>query len=41
MSESSAIKFIAFLVIVATPFAMGVFFLAWSPAQQFLITDPL
>ena len=40
MSESPANKFVAFLVIIAAPFAMGAFFLAWSPAQQYSITDP-
>ncbi len=40
MSESPANKFVAFLVIIAAPFAMGAFFLAWAPAQQFSITDP-
>jgi S1-C subfamily serine protease len=40
MSESPANKFVALLVIVAAPFAMGAFFLAWSPAQQYSITDP-
>jgi S1-C subfamily serine protease len=40
MSESPANKFVAFLVIVAAPFAMGAFFLAWAPAQQYSLTDP-
>ncbi len=40
MNEPSANKFVALLVIVAAPFAMGAFFLAWSPAQQYSITDP-
>ncbi|MFM1910525.1 MAG: hypothetical protein RLZZ545_1223 [Actinomycetota bacterium] len=40
MSEIPANKFIALLVIIAAPFAMGAFFLAWSPAQQYSITDP-
>ncbi len=40
MSESPANKFIAALVIVAAPFAMGAFFLAWSPAGQYQLTDP-
>jgi hypothetical protein len=31
MSEPTANKFIALLVIIAAPFAMGAFFLAWSP----------
>lgn len=40
MSESPANKFIAFLLIIAAPFAMGAFFLAWAPAQQYSATDP-
>jgi S1-C subfamily serine protease len=40
MSETPANKFIAALVIIAAPFAMGAFFLAWAPAHQFQITDP-
>jgi serine protease Do len=33
-------KFIAFLAIVATSFALGAFFLAWAPAQQYTNEDP-
>lgn len=33
-------KFIAYLAIVATPFALGAFLLAWSPAQQFSNEHP-
>jgi S1-C subfamily serine protease len=33
-------KFIAYLAIIATPFALGAFVLAWSPAQQFSNEDP-
>jgi serine protease Do len=33
-------KFIALLAIIATSFALGAFFLAWSPAQQFSNEDP-
>jgi S1-C subfamily serine protease len=40
VSEPTANKFIALLVIIAAPFAMGAFFLAWSPAQQYSLTDP-
>jgi S1-C subfamily serine protease len=40
MSESPANKFITFIVIVAAPFAMGAFFMAWSPSQQYQLTDP-
>ncbi|CAN1644601.1 Trypsin-like peptidase domain containing protein [Candidatus Nanopelagicaceae bacterium] len=40
MSESPANKFIAAIVIVVAPFAMGAFFMAWSPAGQYQLTDP-
>jgi S1-C subfamily serine protease len=40
MSETPSNKFIAFVAIVATPFALGAFLLAWAPAQQFSNTDP-
>lgn len=40
MTELATNKFIALLVIIAAPFAMGAFFLAWSPAQQYSLTDP-
>jgi S1-C subfamily serine protease len=33
-------KFIAYLAIISTPFALGAFFLAWSPSQQFSNEDP-
>lgn len=33
-------KFIAYLAIIAAPFAMGAFFLAWAPAQQYGYEDP-
>jgi S1-C subfamily serine protease len=33
-------KFIAFLAIIATSFALGAFFLAWAPAQQYTNQDP-
>jgi S1-C subfamily serine protease len=38
--REDANKFIAYLAIIATPFALGAFFLAWSPAQQFSSEDP-
>lgn len=38
--REDANKFIAYLAIIATPFALGAFFLAWSPAQQFSNEDP-
>ena len=40
MSDSPANKFIAFVVIIAAPFAMGAFFMAWSPSAQFQLTNP-
>ena len=40
MSDSPSNKFISFLIIIAAPFAMGAFFLAWSPSQQFEISNP-
>jgi S1-C subfamily serine protease len=33
-------KFVAFLTIIATSFALGAFFLAWAPAQQYTNQDP-
>ncbi len=33
-------KFIAFLAIIATPFALGAFFLTWAPSAQFASEDP-
>jgi S1-C subfamily serine protease len=33
-------KLIAYLAIIAAPFAMGAFFLAWAPAQQYGYDDP-
>ncbi len=33
-------KFIAFLAIIATSFALGAFFLSWAPAQQYTNEDP-
>lgn len=38
--REDANKFIAYLAIIVAPFAMGAFFLAWSPAQQFSNDDP-
>lgn len=40
MKNESATKFIAFLAIIATPFALGAFVLAWAPASQYSFTDP-
>ena len=38
--REDANKFIAYLAIVAAPFALGAFFMAWSPAQQYSSEDP-
>ena len=40
MRDTDSNKFIAYLAIIATPFALGAFFLAWSPAQQFSNENP-
>ncbi len=40
MNQSPGNKFIAFLIIIAAPFALGAFLLAWSPAKQYELTDP-
>jgi serine protease Do len=40
MMVNQSSKFIAAVVIVVAPFAMGAFFLAWSPASQYQLTDP-
>jgi serine protease Do len=40
MSESPSTKFIALVTIVAAPFALGAFMLAWAPAQQFSNSNP-
>ena len=40
MSQTPANKFIAAIVIVTAPFAMGAFFLAWAPSAQYAASDP-
>jgi len=40
MTQSPANKFIAAIVIVSAPFAMGAFFLAWAPSSQYVASDP-
>ena len=40
MENNIAQKVIAFATILALPFALGAFVLAWAPAQQFHLTDP-
>ena len=40
MKDSASNKFVAALAIIATPFALGAFMLAWSPSDQFHRSDP-
>jgi serine protease Do len=40
MKDSASNKFVAALAIIATPFALGAFMLAWSPAAQYGAQDP-
>jgi hypothetical protein len=40
MKDSASNKFVAALAIIATPFALGAFMLAWAPAGQFVAQDP-
>jgi serine protease Do len=40
MRDSASNKFVAALAIIATPFALGAFMLAWSPAVQYRLEDP-
>jgi serine protease Do len=40
MRDSASDKFVAALAIIATPFALGAFLLAWSPAAQYGLEDP-
>lgn len=40
MNESPTNKFVAILAIIAMPFALGAFLLAWSPSDQFQNSDP-
>jgi hypothetical protein len=40
MENNIAQKVIAFAMILALPFALGAFVLAWAPAQQFHLSDP-
>ena len=40
MTNSASNKFVAALAIIATPFALGAFMLAWSPSDQFHKSDP-
>ena len=40
MRDTDPNKFVAFLAIIATPFALGAFLLTWSPAGQYANEDP-
>ena len=40
MRNTDTNKFVAALAIIATPFALGAFMLAWAPAGQFAAQDP-
>jgi len=40
MNETASRKFVVALAIIATPFALGAFILAWSPSNQFHLSDP-
>ena len=40
MKDTDSNKFIAFLAIIATPFALGAFLLTWAPSIQYTNEDP-
>jgi S1-C subfamily serine protease len=40
MRDTDSNKFIAFLAIIATPFALGAFLLTWAPSAQYSYEDP-
>ena len=40
MDNNTAQKITAYGMIIALPFALGAFLLAWGPANQFSLTDP-
>jgi hypothetical protein len=40
MSAFASQKSVAALAIIATPFALGAFLLAWSPSEQFHMSNP-
>ena len=40
MRDTDPNKFIAYLAIIATPFALGAFLLTWAPSAQFASEDP-
>jgi S1-C subfamily serine protease len=40
MTDTDSNKFIAYLAIIAAPFALGAFFMAWAPSAQYASEDP-
>jgi hypothetical protein len=40
MRDTDSNKFVAFLAIIATPFALGAFLLTWAPSIQYSNEDP-
>ncbi len=40
MSQTEPNKFVTYLAIVAAPFALGAFFIAWAPSAQYASEDP-
>jgi S1-C subfamily serine protease len=40
MRDTDPNKFVAFLAIIATPFALGAFLMTWAPAGQYANEDP-
>jgi serine protease Do len=40
MRDTDSNKFVAFLAIIATPFALGAFLLTWAPSAQYSYEDP-
>jgi S1-C subfamily serine protease len=40
MRDTDSNKFVAYLAIIATPFALGAFLLTWAPANQYANEDP-
>jgi S1-C subfamily serine protease len=40
MRDTDSNKFVAFLAIIATPFALGAFLLTWAPSFQYSNEDP-
>jgi S1-C subfamily serine protease len=40
MTDTDSNKFVAYLAIIAAPFALGAFFMAWAPSAQYASEDP-